>query len=228
VSGGYRPAYGLDCVFPLLKQFGFAPKHVLDVGANHGHWTRTALGYFPNASYTLVEPQDQLKIHIQDLVALGCRIRWINVGAADKPGSLPFTVSYRDDASSFVVQEHEAQAAGLRRIEVAVRTLDEIVADSNLPLPEMVKIDAEGYDLKVLSGASSLIGKTEVFFVEAAVHPGFENTVLEVVRRMADTGYDLLDVTDINRSPKFGVLWLFELAFLRRDSHLLDSVTSYE
>ena len=92
----------------------------------------------------------------------------------------------------------------------------------------MVKIDAEGFDLRVLSGASSLIGKTEVFFIEAAVHCTYENSVLEVVRRMSDSGYTLLDVTDINRSPKFGVLWLFELAFLRRGNPLLDAVTSYE
>jgi hypothetical protein len=92
----------------------------------------------------------------------------------------------------------------------------------------MVKIDAEGYDLKVLSGASSLIGKTEVLFIEAAVRWSYENSMLEVVRRMDDSGYGLLDVTDINRSPKFGVLWLFELAFLRKSSQVLDSVTSYE
>jgi len=91
-----------------------------------------------------------------------------------------------------------------------------------------VKIDAEGFDLKVLSGASTLIGKTELFFIEAAVCCTYENSVSEVVRRMADNGYKLLDITDINRSPKFGVLWLLELVFLRNASQLLDSVTSYE
>ena len=228
LNDGKNPVYGLDCLFPLLKRFGFAPKHVLDVGANRGNWTRTALKYFPHAAYTLVEPQGELKIHIQDLVDRGVGIRWIHAGAAEKSGSLPLAISLRDDSSTFVIERHKAQTAELRRIEVEVRTLDEIVSTSDLPLPEMVKIDAEGYDLKVLSGASSLIGKTEVLFIEAAVRCNYENSVLEVVRRMDDSGYGLLDVTDINRSPKFGVLWLFELAFLRKSSQLLDSVTSYE
>jgi hypothetical protein len=67
-----------------------------------------------------------------------------------------------------------------------LRTPDEIIASSNLPIPEMVKIDAEGFDLKVLAGAPGLIGKTEIFFIEAAVRGNWKNTVFEVVRRMAE------------------------------------------
>ena len=232
---GYRlvridtgPTYGLECLFPLLRRLGFAPKHILDVGANRGRWTRTAFEYFPDASYTLVEPQDELKVHIQDLIEAGCKMNWVNTGAAEKPGVLPFTICHRDDASNFTVSEQDAQAAGLRRITVPVRTLDEIVSSSSLPIPDIVKIDAEGFDLKVLSGASSLIGTTEIFFVEAAVRGDRENTVLRVIQWMSDRGYSLFDLTEINRSPKFGVLWLLELAFLRNASLLLQSADSYD
>jgi hypothetical protein len=46
----------LDLLFLLLKCRGFSPNHIVDVGANHGYWTRTALKYFPDAYYTLIEP----------------------------------------------------------------------------------------------------------------------------------------------------------------------------
>lgn len=59
-----QPAYGLGFFFALLKRYGSDPKHVLDIGANYGNWTREAVKYFPNAVYTLVEPQDELEIHI--------------------------------------------------------------------------------------------------------------------------------------------------------------------
>ena len=37
------PAYGLEPFFSLLKRYGFNPKHIIDVGANKGTWTRKAL-----------------------------------------------------------------------------------------------------------------------------------------------------------------------------------------
>jgi hypothetical protein len=37
-----------------------------------------------------------------------------------------------------------------------------------------------------------------------------------------------MDITDMNRSPKHGVLWLCELAFIRKDSPLIRNLLSYE
>src|SRR5271170_3934484 len=114
-----QPAYGLGFFFALLKRYGFAPKHVLDIGANYGNWTREAVTYFPDADYTLVEPQDELKIHIQDLLAAGFRIHWVNAGASDRSGVLTFNVHPRDDSSTFLQVPRIVDAA-VRRIEVPV------------------------------------------------------------------------------------------------------------
>ena len=112
---------------------------------------------------------------------------------------------------------------------VSVRTLNEIVSASQMPAPDMIKIDAEGFDLKVLEGASDLFGQTDVFLVEAVVCcVDYQNTVLDVVQFMANVGYRLIDITDLNRSPKDNVLWLCELVFLRNASSLLESANSYE
>jgi len=218
-------AYGLKHFFSLLRRLGFAPKHIVDVGANRGYWTRAAFKYFPNAVYTLVEPQDHLKSYIQDLVAQGCKIRWINAGCGDFCGTLPLVVSYRDDSSTFV-DRHDNPTA--QHITVPMITLNQLVASSDAGLPEMVKIDAEGFDLKVLAGASDLLGKTDIFLVEAVVWGvgagrAYDNSVAEVVSFMAKAGYNLMDITDLNRSPKHGLLWVCEFAFLRDGSPLLDA-----
>jgi FkbM family methyltransferase len=220
-----QPAYGLELFFALLKRYGFDPKHIIDVGANKGYWTRRAIQFFPDSCYTLVEPQDHLKDHIQDLVGRGCKITWINAGAGDESSVLPFNISYRDDSSTFV----PLLGKGNGQISVPVKTLNEIVSSAN-PCPEMVKIDAEGYDLKVLAGASNLFGKTDVFLVEVVIYPegSYENTIARVIRRMDEAGYKVVDITEINRSPKFGVLWLCELAFLRNGCRLFESAISYE
>lgn len=229
IEDGPRANKGLDPFFALLKRFGFAPKHILDIGANRGLWTREAIKYFPEARYTLVEPQEGLKAHIQDLVDAGYKIQWINAGASDRTGTLLFTLNDRDDSSTFALTEEQARAAGFQQIHVPVKTANEIAAVAGGELPEVVKIDAEGLDLKVLAGASDLLGKTDVFLVEAVVCAwGYENTAERVIRFMAEAGYRLIDITDYNRSPRHGVLWVCEFAFLRNGSRLLEGAVSYE
>jgi len=56
----------------------------------------------------------------------------------------------------------------------------------------------------------------------------YENSVAKAITLMNDRGYRLIDITELNRSPKYGVLWLTELAFLRNASPLFASATSYE
>jgi FkbM family methyltransferase len=219
---------GLRAFFRMLKQQGFAPAHIIDVGANKGRWTRQAIRFFPDASYTLIEPQDNLKSYVQDLIDQGYKIRWINAGAGDMAGKLPFTVSHRDDSSTFVLSKEEAQRAGMQQVTVEVKTLNEVAAEVGAPPPDMVKIDAEGFDLKVLTGATELLGKTDIFLVEACICSPGENKLLAVTKQMADAGYRLIDITDLYRSPRFGVMWLCELAFLRNGSALLDSANSFE
>ena len=224
----------LDTFFSTLKERGFAPKHIIDVGANHGHWTRAALKYFPQAYYTLVEPQDHLRSHVQDLLTGDGRVRWIGAGASDNLGTLPLCIPpHRDDSSSFVFTTSHLgclrKIAGMSQIEVPVTTLNEIVRTSDAPFPDLVKIDAEGFDLKVLAGASRLVGKTDIFLLEATICArGLENTLENVIQTMAHLGYRIFDITDRNYSSKYGVLWLCELAFLRNGSHLLDGIDSYD
>jgi hypothetical protein len=140
---------------------------------------------------------------------------------------LPLYLLEPDNSSTFL-QAPRAESEFVRTIEVPLRTLNEIVASSGLPVPAMVKIDAEGLDLKVLSGASELFGKTGIFLVEASIgEPDFANTALAVIQKMSEAGYRLIDITDMNRSPSHGVLWLCEFVFLSRGSKLLDSAVRY-
>lgn len=228
LNSSAQPTYGLATLFGLIQRNGFRPKHIVDAGANHGNWTREAVNFFPDADYTLVEPQNELRIYVQDLVDAGRRIHWVNAGVSDRSETLTFNVDRRDQSSTFLEAPRTVDAA-VRRVQVPVKTLNEIVASSGLPIPEMVKIDAEGFDLKALQGASDLLGKTDIFLAEVSVaQRDFENTPLAVMQKMADAGYRIIDVTDLNRSPKWGVLWLCEFVFLRNASTLLDAADSYE
>lgn len=208
----------LAIFFENIKQMGFIPKHIVDVGANHGTWTRETLRYFPDANYTLIEPQKWLQPSLQDILDSNSKVSFNAVGAGSQSGSFMFTIVNRDDSCSFRYTEEEAKAAGYKQVEIPIVTLNEMVAkNTNLPFPDLVKIDAEGLDIDVLEGASDLMGKTEIFLVEAALFcKEFDNNLLKIVDYMDKKGYFLFEITDLNRPFQPQVLWLVELAFVRK------------
>ncbi|MGL2966851.1 FkbM family methyltransferase [Flavobacterium sp. XGLA_31] len=213
----------LETFFTNLKSMGLSPKHIVDVGANHGTWTRETLQYFPEAHYTLIEPQEWLQPSFQDLLDANSKITYLPVGAGSQKGSFKFTIVDRDDSCSFRYSQEEAEKLGLKQLDIPIITLNDIVNSSTAPFPDIVKIDAEGLDIEVLKGASALFGKTEVFMVEAGVViKEFENSFLKMINFMDEKGYRLFEITDLNRPFHPKVLWLVELAFVKKNG-IIDS-----
>ena len=207
----------LNNFYTVLKQIKFEPKHIVDIGANHGTWTRTAIGFFPDAFYTLIEPQGWLKDSIKDLMDHNSKIEFHPVGAGAKPGIFKFTIANRDDSSSFKFTETEAIESGFKQIDIPVVTVNQLLEASKLPVPDLIKIDAEGLDIDVLNGADNYFGKTEVFMVEVGVViKDFENSFLAMINFMDSKGYRLFEITDLNRPLPIKILWLAELVFVKK------------
>jgi FkbM family methyltransferase len=207
--------------YSTLKKINFQPKHIVDIGANHGTWSREALRYFPDTYITMIEPQAWLKNSFDDLLSNNPRVTYHAVGAGKQSGSFKFTIHDRDDSCSFKYSEEEASLNGYKQIELPVLTLNEILNNSHFPKPDMIKIDAEGLDLEVLEGASDYFGITEIFLVEAGVvNKEFSNNFLELSKYMDDKGYRLFELTDINRPFDLKVLWLVELVFVKKGGYL--------
>ena len=203
--------------YSILAGINFVPKHIVDVGANHGTWTRETIKYFPDAYYTLIEPQQQLRISIDDVLQSNNKVKFYPVGAGKKAGNFKFTIVDRDDSCSFTYNEEEARKFGYNQIEIPVITLNDFLPSTNLPTPDIIKIDAEGLDIDVLSGADKYFGATEIFMVEAGVmNKTINNSFLETLTFMDTKGYRLFEITDLNRTPVLKALWLVELVFIKK------------
>jgi FkbM family methyltransferase len=219
--------YGsLEHFFATVKNLGFEPTYIIDVGANHGEWTRKSLIYYPNAAVTMIEPQEHLKVNVQDLLTRP-NIKWITAGAGSENKVVKFTIAERDDSSTFVLSEQEAAKHGMKQIDMQLVTLNKVVADNGSKIPELIKIDAEGLDLDVIDGASDLIGKTEIILLEAAVCAhGIDNKISLTISKMNELGYQPFDITDLNYSPRQGILWLVEIVFVRNGGVVMSKTSS--
>jgi FkbM family methyltransferase len=215
--------------FPKANQFaclskiaalGLEPKHIIDVGANKGSWSRVAAQVFPRCQYTLIEPQIEMKRRLDRF----CRRRnatWLLAGVSDEKGKLLFTPLPDTVSSTFVITTEQAKARGLKQRVIPVTTLNDLV-DEIGAIPEIVKIDAEGFEAKIIRGAGNLLGATELFFLEAHLlepgeHPcGF----VETVAMMSDLGYVPFDFTWFGRLRSPNAIDLCEISFARRDGVL--------
>jgi FkbM family methyltransferase len=218
----------LENFYKLLKSVNFIPKHIVDVGANHGSWTREALKYFPEAYYTLLDPQSQLKSSIKDILEVNDRVTFYPVGAGNITGALKFTLVDRDDSCTFILTEDEAKNSGYQQVEVQVVQLNQFLPTVSKIYPDIIKIDAEGFDLEVLEGATNYFGITEIFMVEAGVMAkNIKNSAVAVIQFMDEKGYKLLDITDMNRTIKYNALWLVELVFVKKDGRIDNLIETY-
>lgn len=207
-----------------LKRANFYPKFVVDIGANTGTWTKELIYHFPEANVLMIEPQERLKKHFEPL--LNDKITYLSVGVGNKNDILKFTIHDRDDSCSFVFTEEEAKSLGYEQIEVPIRTLNSIIKENSYPIPDIIKIDAEGLDIEVIEGASDFYNKTELFLVEASVtNNTYKNTVSEVIKLMDKVGYMMYEITDLNRPfPETPILWLIEIAFVKKDGYLINNI----
>ena len=92
-------------------------------------------------------------------------------------------------------------------VAVGNPTLDEFLADVDLPEPCLLKIDVDGPELDVLAGASSTLAKSGVVIVEAPLQ-----YIAARAGYLADRGFSIFDIVDLCYYDD--QLWQADLMFL--------------
>jgi len=157
-------------VFTTLRDAGFAPKNVVDIGASNGAWTRACLKVFPEARYRLYEP---LYSHLPDykngldaLVAASKNVELLQLAVADKAGISDFYITPDSVGSSLLA------VGTAKKIAIETTTLDEDLAAVG-SAPDILKMDTQGSELRILKGAKSIIPRSRVIVVESWLYRGY-------------------------------------------------------
>jgi FkbM family methyltransferase len=183
--------------------------------------------YFPESRYSLFEPQEKMRAEVADLL-VNPGVEFHCVGAGPVNSTMRLTQHERDDSHTFALTTQQADQFGYLQIEVPVVAIDNFFEGKGLPKVDILKIDAEGWDLEVLKGAQKTADGADIVLIEASVlNPVFTNTVKEVIATMSRIGFVLFDITDLNRTAKHGALWLVELAFVKKEGKIKEAIHSY-
>lgn len=210
-------------VLDRLTPFWRRARLFVDVGASLGQFTLAASRSMPGGKVIAIEADpgrfDRLKSHCAEWAqSAACAIQAVHAAASDSDGTATFQTTnssvsgglFQHDLSH--LSQGKAGDVRWREVSVPARRLDALVGNA---VPDLVKIDVEGAELRVLRGASGLLagGRTR-FLVE--LHPwpdpGGQSGPEDVLRFMRSHGYRAIPFAGKTMFVKSVAPW--ELAWL--------------
>jgi FkbM family methyltransferase len=147
---------------------GIAPsvRAFIDVGANVGDWTSMLLGralpHQPRG--LLLEPSDSACKKLRERFELDTGIEIVEAAVSDIAGRAQFFEEPDGGLTSSLVAGFSSSAAKAR--SVPTTTLDREAEARGVESVDILKIDAEGWDLFVLRGARGLLSRQRVRIVQ--------------------------------------------------------------
>ncbi len=219
---GVSARLSMEGALTNMKNTGFVPGFVIDVGAAYGDFTRTCLRLFPDSSYLLLEPLEEYGGDLDLLVREHPKSTVIKAAAAAHQGVRNINIHPDLVGSSFLLEpEEESDVNGTQR-EVAVTTIDAEVKSVAADGPVLLKVDVQGAELDVLAGASKTVESSEVLILETTLFNTFENGPVfhEVVAYMADRDFCVYDIIGNLYRPLDGALIQVDVIFVKRSGVL--------
>lgn len=173
-----------------------------DVGANHGEVTEAMLRLRPTARVHAFEPSAQCQTLLRSRFAGRPRVTLVASGLGNEHGMREFHRYANDHLSSFLPLQ--AGAANpfqgepeVAREQVPLTTLDRYAAQPGLGRIALLKIDTQGYDLRVLQGAAALFqaGAVDHVLIELNFLPLYESQPApeEIIAFLRGHGLGLVD-----------------------------------
>jgi FkbM family methyltransferase len=209
----------LDAFCRHLKSLGYAPRTVIDVGVADG--TIELHTNFPTAEFLLVEPLEEFWPAMSWLSEhYRCQIALAAAGAEDGTAIIHHGKTVGDmHGATLADMEDPAELAANEAREIPVRRVDTLVREFRLNGPFLLKIDAQGYELDVVTGAEGILPAVDVLIMEVTFFNFNRRQPLvdEVLKFMLARGYFPYDLFGGYNRPLDGALAQVDVAFVKRD-----------
>ncbi len=173
------------------------PQVIYDIGANVGTWSLLAKALFPAASIHAFEP---LVMHHEALEKAMQNISDINlhkVALGSNACTLNMQVTSFSDAPSLLeIAETTEKGFGItkeREEKVEVVPLDEYVSTTKLPLPDLIKLDIQGYELEAMRGGENCLHHAKFIICEVSFLELYKGQALshDIVEFLHQRGFHL-------------------------------------
>lgn len=206
-----------------LKENGYEPKTIIDIGAHIGNWTNDCLNIYPKAKYFLFEA-----IHYEEL------------NRFDGLENIEVTSNTILDETQRQIKWYQMKNTGdsmfrektgyFNNCEVISRnttTLNDVIDSTNLE-NVLIKIDCQGAEIPILKGASDVITKTDFIILEMPFFGQYNENVpgfLEHIKYMDSIGFIPYDLCELHHSGNFTIQ--IDIMFINKNHNLNKTVQEH-
>jgi len=196
-----------------IQSQGLKIDTVFDIGAWNGNWSRrTKSESCPKANFVLFEANPAYK---DDLESSGfqsfCGMALSNPGRS-------FVDFYNGtNTGDSYYKETTKHYDNQGTIQLPCMTLDEVVKSSNLPIPQFIKIDTQGSELDILSGATFL-DQVDLIYTECPIvcyNKGAPN-IQDYLDFFKNRNFVPVGIFEIHGAE--GMIIQIDIMFMRHDS----------
>lgn len=180
-----------------LRQKGYYPDTILDIGAHHGNWTRSVKNIFPSSTYHLFEAinYSELNQFYNDQA-----VKVYNILLNEKKEEVNwYQMKNTGDSIYREKTKHFTNCEIIKRESI---DLDTYVLQNNI-LQEskniLIKIDCQGAEIPILKGSTSTLKRTDFVILEIPLFGQYNEGVpnfLEHIQFMDSIGFTTFDIID--------------------------------
>jgi len=200
-----------------LKLDGYAPRTLLDIGANVGEFSRDFLQAFPDCVPTLIEPNPFCE---EELARLPFERHMAAASSETGEAELFLSKDWLVTTGASLYRENSDYFRDellIQRTVPKVR-LDDLLAGRRF---DFVKIDTQGSELDVLRGGETVLRQADYILLEVSVveynigAPPAEDLLLQLI----SMGFVPADITEVHRMAEVreGILQM-DMLFKRRSA----------
>jgi len=196
-------------IISRMKQAGVSPRTVIDVGANVGQFAVASIRLFANAIVIPIEPNPRIVDRLRANLPPESRENVLMTAVGDTIGTAVFHVN-RDPQVSSLLQlgsdrlESFPGATVVEEINVPVTTLDALFADRTLTVQILLKIDAQGFEDRVITGGTVFLARVDWVLMEVSFSKLYEGErdFASIVDLMESQGFRFVRPMDFHVSPR--------------------------
>jgi FkbM family methyltransferase len=205
-----------------LKNKGYYPDTILDIGAHHGNWTKNMKNIYNDSKYYLFEGIDYSELN---QFSNDKNIKVYNVILNDKIEQVNWYQMKNTGDSIYKEKTHHFKNCEI--IKRQTIDLNTFIVENNI-LQEskniLIKIDCQGAEIPILKGSGSILEKTDFIILEIPLFGQYNECVpnfLEHISFMDKIGFNAYDIIDnhyingfnmqidmlfINKNHKFNII----------------------